>query len=116
MPHFITSCQKGRKKKDGKKPSNFVICRTISLILSRDEEAQATGRRANLGHLGYPADAALVLLVVLGTSEGVRHTRRTTEDWREGGSADVKFGKLVEFDVDRILRVALALSLDLLGL
>lgn len=106
----------GRKKKDGKKPSNFVICKTINLILSGNEEAQATGRRANLGHLGYPADAALVLLVILGTSEGVGHARRATEDGSERGSADVELGELVELDIDRILRVALALSLDLLGL
>jgi hypothetical protein len=56
------------------------------------------------------------LFVVLGTSEGVGHTRRAAEDGSEGGGADIELGELIELDIDRILRVALALSLDLLGL
>lgn len=89
---------------------------TNNLILGRNEQAQATGWGANLGHLGYPADTALVLFVVLGTSEGVGHTRRAAEDGGEGGGADIELGELIELDIDGILRVALALSLDLLRL
>lgn len=54
--------------------------------------------------------------MVLGTSEGVGHARRAAEDGSEGGGADIEFGKLIELDIDGILRVALALSLDLLSL
>lgn len=92
------------------------MCRTIHLILCRNEEAQATSRCANLGHVGYLADATLVLLVVLSTSEGVGHARGAAEDRGEGGGTDIELGELVELDIDRILRVALALSLDLLDL
>ncbi len=92
------------------------VSSTASLILCWDKETQATGRRADFGHVRYPAHAALVLLMVLGTSERIGHARRATEDGGEGGGADVELGKLVELDIDRILRVALTLRLDLLGL
>jgi hypothetical protein len=84
--------------------------------LSRGKKAQATGWRANLGHLGYPADATPVSLVVSSASEGVGRARRAIEDRGERGGTDVELCKLVEFDIDRILWVALVLSLDFLGL
>ena len=87
-----------------------------TLMLSRNVQAQAAGWGTNLGHLGYPADAALVLLVVLSTSKGVSHARRATEDRGEGGGANVELGELVKVNIDGILRISLALSLDLLGL
>jgi hypothetical protein len=116
MPHFITSCQKeGRKGWEGTVKLRQGA-KLPTLMLSRNEEAQAAGRGADFGHLGYPADAALVLLVILSTSEGVGHARRATEDRGEGGGADVELSELVKLDIDGILRVALALSLDLLSL
>lgn len=72
------------------------------LILARNEQAQAAGRCADLGDLGYPAHAALVLLVVLGAGEGVNDAGGTAEDRSVGGGTDVELGELVELDVDLV--------------
>lgn len=72
------------------------------LILTGNEQAQAAGRGADLGDLGYPAHAALVLLVVLGAGEGVGDAGGAAEDRSEGGGTDVELGKLVEFNVDLV--------------
>lgn len=107
------------EERDGKEPSNFVMWRelkSIALILSRNKQAQAARGRADFGHVRYPADTTLVLLVVLGAREGINHAGRTTEDRGEGGGTNIEFGELVELNIDRILWVSLTLSLDLLGL
>ena len=54
--------------------------------------------------------------MILGSAEGVRNTGRSAVDESERGSTDVELGKLVEFGVDLVLRAALALGFDLLGL
>ena len=88
----------------------------LYLVLTGNKQAQATGRGADFRDLGYPAEAALVLRVVLGAGEGVGHARGAAEDRGVGSSANVKLGELVELDVDRIRGVTLALSLDPAGL
>jgi hypothetical protein len=86
------------------------------LELTRHIEPEAAGRGTNLRHLRYPAHAALILRVVLGAGEGVRDAGRAAVNRGVGGGADVELGKGVEVNFDLVLRVALALSLDLSGL
>ena len=54
--------------------------------------------------------------MMLRSVEGTNHTGRPTVDGCKGGSAHVELGKLVKLDVDLVLRAALALRFDLLGL
>lgn len=86
------------------------------LKLTGDEQAQAAGRGTNLRNIRYPVDTSLVLGVVFGTGEGVRDTGRAAVDRSVGGSADIEFGEGIEVNIDLILRVAFALSFDLLSL
>lgn len=88
----------------------------LQLKLARDEQAQATGRRTNLRNLRYPIDTTLVLGVVLGAGEWVRHARGATVDGGVGGSAYIKLSEGVKVNIDLVLRVAFALSFDLLRL
>src|SRR3954453_21188146 len=88
----------------------------LQLKLTGDEQAQTAGRRTDLRDIRYPADAALVLGVVLGAGEGIRHAGGAAVDRGEGGGTDVELGEGVEVNVDLVLRVAFALGFDLLGL
>ena len=54
--------------------------------------------------------------MVLGTVEWTCDGRATTVDRCVGCSAHVKFGELVEFNVNPILRGSLGLGFDFLGL
>lgn len=108
---FITSCQEGKvKKKGGKSRQTSSYC---WLILTGHEQTQATGRCTDLCDVGDPVHAALVLLVVLGAGERIRHERRATEDRGMRGGTDVEFGEGVKVDLNLVRWVALALSLDL---
>jgi len=71
---------------------------------------------ADLAHLTHSAHSPLVLWQVLGAVERALLERSTSVNRRVAGSADVKLGKLVEFNLYRVVRVTLALSLGLLGL
>lgn len=102
-----------RKREKGGKPSDFVM---LYLVLAGNKQPQAAGRRPDLADLGYPAQAALVLLVVFGAGEGVGGVGGAGEDRGVGSGADVELGELIELDVNRIRRVTLTLSLDLAGL
>jgi hypothetical protein len=71
---------------------------------------------ANLTHFTYPAHGALILGVVLGAIEGTLLVRSTAVDRRMAGCAYIKLGELVKLNFNGVIRVALALSLGLLGL
>ena len=88
----------------------------LQLKLAGDEQTQATGRRTDLSDIRYPVDSALVLGVVLGAGERIRHTRGTIVDRGVGSSTDVELGEGVEVNVNLVLRVTFALGFDLLGL
>lgn len=83
---------------------------------TRNEKTQSASRSPNLGNLADPTHRALVLFVILGASERAGDAGRATVNWSERSGADVKFRKGVEFDLDLVLRVPLALRLDLPGL
>lgn len=88
----------------------------LQLKLTGDEQAQTAGRRTDLRDIRYPADAALVLGMVLGAGEGVGHAGGAAVDRGERGGTDVEFGEGVEVNVDLVLRVAFALRFNFLGL
>ena len=71
---------------------------------------------AHLAHLADDAHSTLVLGVVLGTVERAFFVGRAAVDGSVAGRANFKLGELVELDLDRIVRVALALRLGLAGL
>lgn len=71
---------------------------------------------ANLAHLAHSAHSPLVLWQVLGTVERALLERSTSVNGRVTGSANIKLGKLVEFNLYRVVGVTLALSLGFLGL
>lgn len=81
-----------------------------------NEQTQTAGWRTNLGDIGYTVNGTLVLLVVFGTSEGIRHVRRAAEDGSVRSGTNVEFGERIEVDLDLVRGVALALTLDLAGL
>ena len=54
--------------------------------------------------------------MIFGAGEGVGDTGRATVDRGKGRSADIELGEGVEVNVDLVLRIAFALSFDLLGL
>ena len=70
----------------------------------------------NLAYLAHDADGTLVAGVVLGPVKSALFKRRTAVDGCVAGGAALELGKLVVLDLDRIVRVALALRLGLLGL
>lgn len=70
----------------------------------------------NLAHLAHAAHAALVLGVVLGPVKRALLKRRAAVDGRVAGRAHLELGKLVKLNLDRVVRVALALRLGLFGL
>lgn len=88
----------------------------LQLKLTGDEQAQTAGRRTNFRDLRYTVDTALVLGMIFGTSERIRHTRRAAVDGSEGSSTDFELGEGIEVNVNLILRIAFALRLDFLGL
>lgn len=71
---------------------------------------------ANLADLTHDANRALVLGVVLGPVECALLIRRAAVDWCVASRADIELGKLIELNLDRIIWVALALSLGSTGL
>jgi hypothetical protein len=71
---------------------------------------------ANFTHFAHAAHSALVLGVVLGAIKGTLLIRSTAVDGCMTGSTHIKLGELVEFNLNSIVRVALTLSLGLLGL
>jgi len=71
---------------------------------------------AHLAHLANDAHSTFVLGVVLGAVERAFFVGRAAVDGSVAGCADFELGKLVELDLDRIMRVALALRLGFTGL
>jgi hypothetical protein len=71
---------------------------------------------ANLANLAYSADGTLVLGVVLGAVKRALLECGAAVDGGVTRGTDVKLGKLIEFNVDRVVGVPLALRLHLLGL
>ena len=92
------------------------IPRTPFLSPHLSKELQTAPVLPNLAHLADPARLALVLGVVLGSVVRALLERRAAVDGRVAGGADVELGELVELDLDRVARVALALPLRLVGL
>lgn len=83
---------------------------------TRGKQSDPTRRSPYLAHLANPTKSPLVLRMVLRSVEWAGRAGRPTVDGRKRRSANVEFGKLVELDVDFVLRATLALCLDLLGL
>ncbi len=71
---------------------------------------------SNLADFADHADRPLVLGVVLRSVERALLVGSAAIDRCVAGSADLKLGKLVKLNFDCIVRVALALRLDGLGL
>lgn len=84
--------------------------------LNSGKQLQPAPVLTDLAHLAHDAHCALVLGVVLGPVERALLKRRAAVDGRVAGRADLELGKLVELDLHRVVRVALALGLGLLGL
>lgn len=80
-------------------PSNSIL---LNLVLPRDKQAETACWGTDLCNLCYPVHAALILLVIFGTSEGVGDQGGATEDWGVGSSTDVELGELVKVDFDGI--------------
>ncbi len=86
------------------------------LIGTLGDELQPAAVLANLAHLADRTHRALVLGVVLGAIKRARLEGRAAVDGGVAGSTDLELGELVELDLYRVVRVALALSLGLLSL
>lgn len=71
---------------------------------------------ANLANLAYSAHSALVLGVVLGAVKSTLLERCAAVDGRVAGRAHIELSKLIELNLNSIVRVAFALSLSSLGL
>ena len=71
---------------------------------------------ADLADAADDAYGALVLGVVLGAVEGALLKRRAAVDGRVARRAHLELRELVVLDLHRVVRVALALRLGLLGL
>ena len=71
---------------------------------------------AHLTHSTNRTDAPLEPAVVLGPVKRAFLKRRAAVDGRVAGRAHLELGELVELDLDRVVRVALALSLCFAGL
>jgi hypothetical protein len=71
---------------------------------------------SDLAHLAYSAYCSLVLGMILGSVKGAFLERGSAVDGRVTGGTDLKLGKLVKFNLYGVVRIALALSLGLLGL
>lgn len=69
-----------------------------------------------LAHLAHSAYGAFILGVVLGAVKGALLVGSAAVDGRVAGGADLELGKLIELDLHRVMWVALALRLGLLGL
>lgn len=78
-----------------------------------EEKLQTTPVLTDLANLTHRAHRALELGVVLGAVERTFLVRCAAVDGRVAGRANFKLGKLVEFDLHRVVRVALALRLGL---
>ena len=76
-------------------------------------QLQAAAVLADLADLAHGAHGALVLGVVLGPVKGALLVRGAAVDGRVAGRADLELGELVKLDLDRVVRVALALRLGL---
>lgn len=83
---------------------------------ARRKQADPTRRSTYLAYLAYPTKSSFVLRMMLRSVKGTDRAGRPPVDGRKGRSTYVELGKLVELDVYLVLRAALALSLDLLGL
>lgn len=88
---------------------------SISLpsALCSEEQFQTTAVFADLAHLAHRANSALVFGVILGPVKRALLEGRAAVDGCVAGGADLKFGKLVELDLDCVAWVVLALRLDL---
>ena len=71
---------------------------------------------ADLAHLTHSAHSPLVLWQILGAVERALLERSTSVNRRVAGSADVKLGKLVEFNLDGVVGIAFVLGLVPFGL
>lgn len=80
------------------------------------KQLQAAPVLAHLADLAHDTHGALVLGVVLGPVKGALLVRGAAVDGRVAGRADLELGELVKLDLDRVVRVALALGLGLAGL
>ena len=83
---------------------------------SSSKKLQPAPVLADLADLAHGAHGALVLGVVLGPVERALLEGGAAVDGRVAGRADLKLGELVKLNLDRVVRVALALRLGLAGL
>lgn len=88
----------------------------VLFCLLSSKQLQTAAVLPNLAHLTHPAHAALVRRMVLGPVKLAFLVRRPAVDRRVARRTHVKLGKLVKLNVDRVVRVALALRLGFLGL
>ena len=70
---------------------------------------------ADLTHSAHSAHRPLVLCVILGSVKSALLEAGAAVDWCVAGGADFKLGELVKLNLDRVMGVALALRLCLLG-
>lgn len=85
-------------------------------LRARSKQSDPTRRSPYLAHLADPAELALVLRMVLRSVKWAGGAGRPAVDGGKRRCAHVELGKLIEFDVDFILRASLTLCLDFLGL
>lgn len=71
---------------------------------------------SNLANLADLAEGALVLGVVLGPVKRTLLVRRSAVNRGVAGSANLKLGELIKFNINSVVGVTLALSLGSLGL
>lgn len=80
------------------------------------KQLQPASMLADLTHFADDAHGALVSGMILGPVEGALLECCAAIDGRVAGRTDLKLGELVELDFYRIVGIALALRLSLLGL
>ncbi len=89
---------------------------STTISRARRKQSDPARRSADLTHLANSTQLPLVLRVMLGSVKRAGGAGGPAIDGGKRRGAHVEFGKLVELDVDLVLRAALALRLDLLGL
>lgn len=82
----------------------------------RCEQPDPTRGSSNFAHLAHPTHLPLKLHLVFRRVVWAPYARHSRVNGRVRSSADIKLGELIEFNVDLILRAALCLRFDFLGL
>lgn len=85
-------------------------------LLSGNPQLQSASRSPDFYDIGDAIHGPLVLLMVASKSVRISDTRLVRVDGSVGSGTELEVGEVIELDFNLILRVPLALCLDLLSL